>query len=133
MRGGATGGAIATALAFMALRPAGVNRLALTVVATIVGQACAECLVADNAPDPQYIILDEVAGAGLTLTLARVSGLGCLAAASTFRLLDRFKIGPIGVVERTWGRCSVMGDDLVAGLLAACVVRAAIGFGELLG
>jgi phosphatidylglycerophosphatase A len=90
-------------------------------------------------PDPQVIVLDEVAGQVLTLLplplttpLAPSSdwiavGIGFL----LFRALDALKPYPIWKFERYPGVWGVMGDDLAAGLIAAAALCAIlwIGFG----
>lgn len=88
-------------------------------------------------PDPQVIVLDEVAGQVLALLplplmtpLAPSSywiavGIGFL----LFRALDAIKPYPIWKAERLHGVWGVMGDDLAAGLLAAAVLGAILWFG----
>ena len=50
-----------------------------------------------------------------------IASLAALAFA-LFRLLDIFKPGPIGWVDRKDGAIAVMADDVVAGLIAAAVL-----------
>ena len=90
-------------------------------------------------PDPQVIVLDEVAGQVLTLLplplttpLAPGSywiavGIGFL----LFRALDALKPYPIWKFERLHGVWGVMSDDLAAGLIAAVMLGAILwlGFG----
>ena len=88
-------------------------------------------------PDPQVIVLDEVAGQvlallplPLTTPLAPGSywiavGIGFL----LFRALDALKPYPIWKAERLHGAWGVMGDDLVAGLIAAAALRAILWWG----
>ena len=75
--------------------------------------------------DPGWITIDEVAGQLLALLpLASPSPLGLLAAFALFRLLDIAKPGPIGWADRQHGPAGVMGDDVIAGLIAAGILWA---------
>ena len=90
-------------------------------------------------PDPQVIVLDEVAGQVLALLplplvtpLAPTSywiavGIGFL----LFRALDALKPYPIWKLERLEGFWGVMADDLGAGLIAAALLAGIlrVGFG----
>lgn len=73
--------------------------------------------------DPGWIVIDEIAGMWvglLALTRPTIWGLG--ACFLLFRFLDITKLGPVGWADRQRGPFAVMGDDLVAGLLTACIV-----------
>ena len=75
--------------------------------------------------DPGWITIDEVAGQLLALLpLASPSPLGLLAGFAMFRLLDITKPGPIGWADRQHGAAGVMGDDVIAGLIAAGILWA---------
>lgn len=74
--------------------------------------------------DPGWVVIDEVAGQWIALlALAAPSWLGVLAAFLAFRVFDIGKPGPVGRAERLPGAWGVMADDLLAGALAALVVR----------
>ena len=73
--------------------------------------------------DQRWIVADEFAGTLVALLgLARVSLTGVLAAFLIFRLLNIFKPGPVGWVDRKDGALSIMADDIVAGLLTAAIL-----------
>ena len=75
------------------------------------------------AGDPGWVVIDEVAGqwvAMLGLRGSRPAGL--IAAFALFRLLDIAKPGPVGWVDRRPGPLGVMGDDVVAGAIAAALL-----------
>lgn len=73
--------------------------------------------------DPGWVVIDEIAGQWVALlALARPTLLGLGACFLLFRLLDITKPGPIGWADRQRGPFAVMGDDLVAGLLTACII-----------
>ena len=75
--------------------------------------------------DPGWIVIDEVAGQWVALLgLARPSVLGVAAAFLIFRLLDITKPGPVGWADRHRGPSAVMGDDLIAGLIAGGILWA---------
>lgn len=80
--------------------------------------------------DNGRIIIDEIAGQWLTLSLALITcprqwwvfGLGFI----LFRLLDITKPWPVSAAEKLPGEAGVMADDLVAGLIAG-LAMAVIG------
>ena len=79
-----------------------------------------------GAGDPGWVVIDEFAGQWVAmLPLVRPSPAGCALAFALFRLFDVAKPGPVGWVDRRHGAWAVMGDDLVAGAIAACCVGAA--------
>ena len=129
-RGPATVGTLAGACLFFVLRPGLSQRAGLAVAAALAGQACVATLAIDDGPDPQYVIIDELAGVWLALTPLQVSGPSCIIGSVLFRLLDKFKPGPIGVIDRHGGAWSVMGDDVVAGLMTGLLMKLGAGFRE---
>jgi phosphatidylglycerophosphatase A len=75
--------------------------------------------------DPGWVVIDEFAGQWLALFgLARASLAGLLAAFIIFRLLDIAKPGPIGWADRQHSAAGVMGDDVIAGAITACILWA---------
>lgn len=73
--------------------------------------------------DPGWVVIDEIAGQLLALLpLARPTPLGLLAAFTLFRLFDITKLGPIGWADRRHDALGVMGDDVIAGLVAAALL-----------
>jgi phosphatidylglycerophosphatase A len=67
------------------------------------------------------VVVDEAAGQ--SLALAAASGwLGVVLAFALFRLFDVAKPGPVGWADRQPGPLGVMGDDLIAGALAAAAL-----------
>lgn len=78
---------------------------------------------AGGTGDPGWVVIDEIAGQWIAmLPLPRASLVGCALAFALFRLFDIAKPGPVGWVDRRHGAWAVMGDDVVAGALAACGV-----------
>ena len=75
----------------------------------------------EAASDPSWVVVDEAAGQ--SLALAAASGwLGVVLAFALFRLFDVAKPGPVGWADRQPGPLGVMGDDLIAGALAAAAL-----------
>ena len=109
---------------------------AVTAVGTwAAGRYCALTGKHDN----QRVVIDEVAGYLLTLSLVPRTGVNLALAFAVFRLLDIAKPWPIRLVDRrVRGGFGVMADDLLAGLIGAVVMRLgapplAAGLGRLLG
>jgi phosphatidylglycerophosphatase A len=76
--------------------------------------------------DPGWVVIDEFAGQWIAmLPLAYPSPVGLLAAFLLFRLLDIAKPGPVGWADRQKGPAGVMGDDIIAGAIAAGIIWAA--------
>ena len=89
-------------------------------------------------PDPGHIVVDEVVGQWIALwpiafgaTSAGVSVTalwpGWLAAFVLFRLFDIWKPGPVGWADRQGGAAGLMGDDVIAGIMAAIGVTLLAG------
>jgi phosphatidylglycerophosphatase A len=75
--------------------------------------------------DPGWIVIDEIAGQFVALLgLARLTPAGMLAAFLLFRLLDIAKPGPVGWADRKHGPTAIIGDDLIAGAIAAGILWA---------
>lgn len=123
-RGPATAGAILGAGAYQRLRPSPWQRVGLLTVAALVGQALTPQFVSDQVPDPDFVILDEVAGVWAALLAVPSNTYTCGIGVVLFRMLDKLKPGPIGIVERAGGRWSVMADDLLAGFATGLVLVA---------
>lgn len=87
-------------------------------VATRVGVAAA------GGSDDRRIVSDEVAGAGLVALAAWRSPAALGVGIVLFRLLDIFKPGPVGALERMPGWVGVLADDLAAGAGAGLVALA---------
>jgi phosphatidylglycerophosphatase A len=122
-RGPATAGTLAGAAAFFVLRPKPATQIALFVASATLGQIYAAPLAGSGVRDPQYIVIDEVAGVWLALLGLPPTAITCGSGAVLFRALDKLKPGPIGAIDRRGGRWSVMGDDLAAGLLTNLLLR----------
>ena len=81
---------------------------------------------AEGAADPGWVVIDEFAGQWIALLgLARPSLTGLLAAFALFRFFDIAKPGPVAWADQRKGAVGVMGDDVIAGALAALALLAA--------
>lgn len=116
-RGPATAGAIAAAGTYLVLKPTLGARVGLLAAATGLGQMLSGQFVCAAEPDPDFVVIDEVAGVWAALLAVPTNAYTCGLGAIVFRLLDKLKPGVIGAVDRHGGNWSLMGDDLVAGLL----------------
>ena len=99
--------------------------LALFVVAAVGTLAAEVWGHATGVPDDQRIVIDEVAGYLATLMFVPRTWPNLIVGFFLFRLLDVWKPGPIGRAdERLSGGVGVMADDLLAGVIGACVMVA---------
>ena len=74
-------------------------------------------------PDPGRIVVDEVCGQLLALTLFPGDWTAVAVCFALFRFFDIIKPGPIKRLERWPGGWGIMADDLGAGLAAAALGR----------
>jgi len=120
--------ALAVGMALLAIEPALLPLGAM--IATIGGLWAVQAARVEG--DPGWVVIDEIAGQWIALLpLALVPAgaewnLPSLALAFVaFRALDILKPGPVGWADRHEGAAGIMADDVIAGLLAAGIVRAA--------
>lgn len=75
--------------------------------------------------DPNWIVIDEVAGQLLALCgIAHATLPRLIAAFLVFRLLDVIKPGPIGWADRQHGAVAIVADDVIAGAITAGILWA---------
>lgn len=87
--------------------------------------ACGRAATALGEPDPSAIVWDETVGMLIVLVLTPATALSWLLGFLAFRLLDINKPWLIGKAETSFpGGMGIMADDVLAGLVAAGVVRA---------
>lgn len=103
---------------------------------TLVGvHAAGETARLRGIGDPPEVVVDEVAGQAVALlpvyalvppeaTIVRIGSV--FLAFALFRVLDVWKPGPIGALERLPGGWGVMMDDVLAGGVAGALVGAAL-------
>ncbi len=72
-----------------------------------------------NSHDSKMIVIDEVAGQWIALIPAGLDPVSIVLSFSLFRLFDILKPWPVSHFDKNVkGAAGVMGDDIVAGLLA---------------
>jgi phosphatidylglycerophosphatase A len=77
--------------------------------------------------DPREVVIDEVAGMMITLAvIPQATGWWMLIAFLLFRAADIVKPFPVNRLERLPGGLGIMADDLMAGVYANLVLRAAM-------
>ncbi|MDD4898979.1 MAG: phosphatidylglycerophosphatase A [Candidatus Omnitrophica bacterium] len=78
--------------------------------------------------DPKYVVIDEVVGMLITLFLVPFDLRLILIGFFLFRLFDTLKPFPVSSFQHTKGAIGVMGDDVVAALLANLVLQLLVRF-----
>ena len=134
---GTWGSLVALPIAHAIASNCGISGLAgFALAVTLVGvHAAGETARLRGIGDPPEIVVDEVAGQSIALlpvyalvpseaSLTRIGAV--LGAFVLFRLLDVFKPGPIGALERLPEGWGVMLDDVLAGALAGGLTGAAL-------
>lgn len=103
------------------------------VVASVAGWWAAD--QAGDGEDHGWIVIDEVAGMWISLLACTASKptedtssqespfIWSLVAFALFRLFDIRKPGPVGVLDRRHDALGIMGDDIVAGIMAAGCIK----------
>lgn len=125
-----TAGTVGAIPLYLLVRPYGVWAVAVAaVVATFVGVWASHIICDDSKlKDPQFVVIDEVAGVLVTLLVAPFSWHGILAGFVLFRLFDQLKPWPARAAEkwpRGWG---VVMDDIFAGVWGVIVLLALVHF-----
>jgi len=128
--GPGTYGSVATVLLWL-----GVNRafpeyalagtlhtLLAAILVTLIGIPASTIVARESArKDPQFVVIDEVAGQLFALTLCPPDWTHALLALVLFRAFDILKPPPIRQLERLPAGTGIMLDDVAAGLCALAV------------
>jgi phosphatidylglycerophosphatase A len=108
--------------------------IALAVLAVAMGiPAATRVARASRLQDPQFVVIDEVAGQLITLIFIPVSWKSLLLGFILFRGFDIVKPPPLRSLERLPEGAGIMGDDVGAGVLAWVVMQSLVHFGVLPG
>jgi phosphatidylglycerophosphatase A len=113
------------------------NRTGATIVAataaTLIGiPAATQVARASGLKDPQFVVIDEVAGQLVALIAVPLAWKTFLAGLILFRVFDILKPFPIRRLERLPEGTGIVVDDLVAGLYALVVMHLLLHFGLLM-
>jgi phosphatidylglycerophosphatase A len=104
----------------------------LAAVAVLVGiPAATRVARASRLKDPQFVVIDEVAGQLITLIAAPITWQSLLLAFILFRGFDIVKPPPVRLLERLPEGAGIVIDDVGAGLYALAVMRIVLHFGLL--
>jgi phosphatidylglycerophosphatase A len=106
--------------------------IALTLLVVLIGiPAATEVSRAAQRKDPQFVVIDEVAGQLLTLIGVPLSWKTLLAGFILFRAFDIIKPPPIRQLERLPEGTGIVLDDVAAGFFACFVMHLLLRFGVL--
>jgi len=136
--GPGTWGSAATALLWAALARAVAPSvhtplaIALAIVVTLIGiPAATRVARSTGAKDPQFVVIDEVAGQLVALIAVPLAWKPFLAGFILFRVFDILKPPPIRQLEALPEGTGIVVDDLAAGLYALVVMHLLLHFGLL--
>ena len=103
--------------------------LAAAIVATLIGIPAATLAArAYGSQDPQFVVIDEVAGQLVTLIAIPLAWKTFLASFILFRVFDIWKPFPIRRLERLPEGTGIVVDDLGAGVYALAVMHLLLYF-----
>jgi phosphatidylglycerophosphatase A len=106
--------------------------LLLATITLVIGiPAAGRVARASGIQDPQFVVIDEVAGQLITLIAVPASWKSLLLGFILFRGFDIAKPPPIRNLEHLPGGLGIMMDDVVAGLFALAGMQIAMRFGLL--
>jgi phosphatidylglycerophosphatase A len=88
---------------------------------------------ASGRKDPQFVVIDEVAGQLITLIAAPIAWQSLLMGFILFRAFDIVKPPPVRQLERLPEGVGIVVDDVGAGLYALAVMQIVLHFGLLPG
>ena len=103
--------------------------MALALLVTLIGiPAATQVARASGAKDPQFVVIDEVAGQLIALIAVPLSWKTFLAGFILFRGFDIVKPPPARQLERLPEGAGIMLDDVAAGLYALAVMHLLLHF-----
>jgi len=104
----------------------------LAAVVVVVGiPAATRVSRASGLKDPQFVVIDEVAGQLITLIAVPITWKSLLAGFILFRGFDIVKPPPVRQLERLPEGTGIVIDDVAAGFYALAVMQALLYFGVL--
>jgi len=106
--------------------------IALALVVILVGiPAATQVARASAAKDPQFVVIDEVAGQIVALIAVPVAWKSFLAGFILFRAFDIVKPPPVRQLEKIPEGAGIVLDDVAAGIYALVVMQLLLHFGFL--
>jgi phosphatidylglycerophosphatase A len=106
--------------------------IVIAVLAIAIGiPAATRVAITYNKKDPQFVVIDEVAGQIITLIGAPATWKYFLLGFILFRGLDMLKPPPIRQLERLPQGSGIVLDDVAAGLFALALMQLTLHFGWL--
>ena len=106
--------------------------IALAVAVTLIGiPAATQVARGAGKKDPQFVVIDEVAGQLVALLAVPLAWKSFLAGFILFRIFDIFKPPPVRQLEALPEGSGIVLDDVAAGLYALGVVHLFLHFGLL--
>jgi phosphatidylglycerophosphatase A len=109
-----------------------VMAIALAILVTIIGiPAATRVARASGLKDPQFVVIDEVAGQLITLIAVPVSWKSLLLGFILFRGFDIVKPPPVRQLEKLPEGFGIVIDDVGAGLYALAIMHVLLHFGLL--
>jgi len=106
--------------------------IALAIVVIVVGiPAATRVSRAFGSKDPQFVVIDEVAGQLISLIAVPLAWKTFLAGFILFRIFDIVKPPPVRQLERLPEGAGIVLDDVAAGIYALVVMQLLLRFGLL--
>lgn len=106
--------------------------ISLAVLITLIGiPASTRAARAAGAKDPQFVVIDEVAGQLIALIAVPLGWKTFLAGFLLFRTFDILKPPPVRQLEQLPEGSGIMLDDVAAGILALVAMQLLLRFGLL--
>jgi phosphatidylglycerophosphatase A len=106
--------------------------IALALLVTLIGiPAATQVARATGSKDPQFVVIDEVAGQLIALVAAPLAWKTFLAGFILFRVFDIVKPPPLRQLEKLSEGVGIVLDDVAAGLYALILMQLLLHFGLL--
>jgi phosphatidylglycerophosphatase A len=106
--------------------------IALAALATVIGIPAATAVSrASKVKDPQFVVIDEVAGQLIALIAVPLAWKTFLAGFILFRVFDIVKPPPVRQLEKLPEGAGIVLDDVAAGIYALAVMQLLLHFGRL--
>lgn len=104
----------------------------LAIAVTLIGiRAASRVAAASGNKDPQYVVVDEVAGQLISLIAVPLVWKSALASFILFRIFDMLKPPPVRQLEKLPGGSGIVLDDVAAGLYVLVVMQVLLRTGLL--